>query len=135
MKNNRIRYLPAFFIVVDKQSIKYFIVAVIAMAILFSSGFTYQESKVIGKWKPIGGVGYNMGGEKIIRRPQDIGEIEFFKDNTGLFPWGAAKWNILDDGRIKITEPTSGFLFGTIQGDTLTIFDAHGKGYIQFKKN
>ncbi len=46
--------------------------------------------------------------------------IEVFDDHTVMLPSGKRNWTLLDDGRIKITDPGL-TMYGTVQDDILTM--------------
>lgn len=123
----------------NEHSFKYFYLVIIIIALSVFLGCTGQKSKIIGKWKPVEVAEYTLGGKKkITKNPQSEAEFEFFKDNTVLMSkMGSGKWIILDDGRIKIDFGVLGstmVMFGSFQGDILTITIPGEKGYIKLEK-
>jgi hypothetical protein len=100
---------------------------------------TDKKSKITGKWKPFELAEYTRGDKlKVTKNPQTMAEIEFFEDNTVLWgPWGARKWIILNDGRIKIDFGglgSSRVLLGSLQGDTLSLTMPGEKGVMKYKR-
>ncbi len=68
-----------------------------------------------GKWMA---VGREPG---IPGRSGQVGFVmELFDDHTVVLPSGKRNWTLLDDGRIKITDPGL-TMYGTVQDDILTI--------------
>jgi hypothetical protein len=113
---------------------------IFTLILLSSLGCVGSGSKIIGKWEPVEIVDFKPGeGKKITKNFTERDGIEFFPDHTLLMgTMESGKWNILEDGRLKID---LGFLFdkpfitfGSLKGDTLTI-DVPGENrQVIFKK-
>lgn len=118
----------------DSHSFKYFSLAIIIIALFLAC--TDQNSRIFGKWEFIESVSYLEGQNEVTKNPSGWPKLlEFCQDHTVVNSMQSlGKWIILDDGRIKITNPVGMVFFASIQGDTLTISVLGGKAYVKYKK-
>jgi len=106
-----------------------FMIICILMAVNIGCGKKDSELNVIGKWKKIEVI---QGSKSSL--PTKHSEIEFFKDNTfkhGIF---SGTWNILEDGRIKLTNQVGGMVISTIDADGKLRIDYDGNPVEVYEK-
>jgi hypothetical protein len=91
------------------------LVSFLSICLVACTGPVTKKEDIQGKW---------MAAAREPGIPGRSGQvgfvIEFFSDNTVMFPSGKRTWSILDDGRIKIDDPGI-IMQGLLKEDVLTI--------------
>ena len=92
-----------------------FVVLLLGIALTACTGAPPKPVELQGKWMAV------AREPGIPGRSGQVGfVIEFFDDHTVTLPSGRREWTLLDDGRVKITDPGL-TMYGTVQDDVLTI--------------